>query len=231
MTQATEFIDSEREGGSPMSKADPGTAARAFLETFAERDFAAVEACFHPQVRFRALIPPGLKEASDARGAARHLKDWFGGADHFEMTDAAVAAVFDRLRVTYRLRVQDEEGWWLFEQQAYCDVEGDRIASMDILCTGPRSEPAVPANGYEPQHSGLLNMAELDLRGKVCPYVTVEAHQAVAALPEGGELAVLTDYYPALTTIPAVAGDLGASASAEKVEAGQWRIRIRKGGS
>ncbi len=231
MTQATEFIDSEREGGSPMSKADPSTAARAFLETFAERDFAGVEACFHPQARFRALIPPGLEEASDAPGAARHLKDWFGGADHFEMTDAAVAAVFDRWRLAYRLRVRDEEGWWLFEQQAYCDVEGGRIVSMDLLCTGPRSEPPVPVNGDEPEQERSAYVAELNLRGKVCPYVTAETHQAVAALPEGGELAVLTDYYPALTTIPAVAGDLGASASAEKVEAGLWRIRIRKGGS
>lgn len=147
------------------------------------------------------------------------------------MMDTAVAAVFGRLRVTYRLRVHDEEGWWLFEQQAYCDVEGGRIASMDLLCTGPRSEPAVPVNGHEPEQEGCAYVAELDLHGKVCPYVTAEAHQAVAALPEGGELAVLTDYYPALTTIPALAGDLGASARAEEVEAGLWRIRVRKGGS
>lgn len=73
-------------------------------------------------------------------------------------------------------------------------------------------------------------MAELDLRGKVCPYVTAEAYQAVAALPGGGELAVLTDYYPALATIPALAGDLGASTRAEEVETGLWRMHIRKGG-
>lgn len=132
-----------------MSETDPSAVAGAFLGAFAQRDFAGVEACFHPQARFRALIPPGLEEASDAPGAVRHLKEWFGGADHFEMMDAAVAAVFDRLRVTYRLRVHDEEGWWLFEQQAYCDVEAGRIASMDLLCTGPRSEPSVPANGHD----------------------------------------------------------------------------------
>ena len=49
------------------------TAAQTFLTALATRDPARIQACFLPQARFRALIPPGLCEAMDAVGATDHL--------------------------------------------------------------------------------------------------------------------------------------------------------------
>ena len=116
-----------------------------FLAAFDTRDFAQVQACFHPRVQFRALIPPGVCEAADALGATTHLREWFGGADHLEILNAAVGAVGDRLHLTYRLRVHDADGWQIFEQQTYCHVQDYQIAAMDLLCSGPQPDPAASA--------------------------------------------------------------------------------------
>jgi hypothetical protein len=116
-----------------------------FLAAFDTRDFAQVQACFHPQVQFRALIPPGVCEAADALRATNHLREWFGGADHLEILNAEVGAVGDRLHLAYRLRVHDADGWQLFEQQTYCRVQDCQIAAMDLLCSGPQPDPAASA--------------------------------------------------------------------------------------
>ena len=117
-------------------------AGERFLAAFDTQDFEQVQACFHPQVQFRALIPPGVCEAADAPGAAAHLRDWFGGADHLEILNAEVGANGDRLHLAYRLRVHDVDGWQLFEQQTYCRVQDRQIAAMDLLCSGPQPDPA-----------------------------------------------------------------------------------------
>lgn len=124
------------------------TVGQRFLTAFADRDFARVQACFHPEARFRALIPPGVCEAADAAGATSHLHEWFGGADHFEILSSELGTIVDRLRIAYQLRVHDADGWQIFEQQAYCDVGDGRIAAMDLLCSGPRLDPqSVLENG------------------------------------------------------------------------------------
>ncbi len=125
------------------------TTGEQFLAAFATRDFARLQACFHPEARFRALIPPGICEATDSAGATHHLRDWFGPADHLELLHSELDPVSDLLRVAYRLRVHDADGWQLFEQQAYCRLEDGKIAAMDVLCSGPRPDPgAVPGTTH-----------------------------------------------------------------------------------
>lgn len=128
------------------------TAAQTFLTALATRDPARIQACFQPDARFRALIPPGVCEATDAVGATEHLLDWFGSADHFEILDSEVGAVVDRLRIAYRLRVHDADGWQIFEQQAYCDVRDSRIETMDLLCSGPQPDPALVTGSQMSEH-------------------------------------------------------------------------------
>jgi hypothetical protein len=126
---------------------DPRSVGQRFLTAFATRDYTQVEACFHPQAQFRALIPPGLQEAADAAGATGHLRSWFGDADRFEMVDPMVEPVSDLLHIAYRLRVHDADGWQLFEQQAYCHTDDGRIEAMDLLCSGPRPDPVTAPGG------------------------------------------------------------------------------------
>jgi TusA-related sulfurtransferase len=49
----------------------------------------------------------------------------------------------------------------------------------------------------------------LDLRGKVCPYPTLEPSLALKEMTTGEVLEVITDYYPARQTIPELMQDLG----------------------
>lgn len=49
----------------------------------------------------------------------------------------------------------------------------------------------------------------LDLRGKVCPYPTLEPRLALNEMTVGEVLEVVTDFYPARQTIPQLMGELG----------------------
>ncbi len=49
----------------------------------------------------------------------------------------------------------------------------------------------------------------LDVRGQVCPGPTVDTTLALRAMNPGDVLEVVTDYYPAKQTIPALMNELG----------------------
>jgi TusA-related sulfurtransferase len=49
----------------------------------------------------------------------------------------------------------------------------------------------------------------LDLRGKVCPYPTLEPKLALNEMSVGEVLEVVTDYYPARQTIPRLMKEYG----------------------
>jgi hypothetical protein len=125
----------------PSPATDPGTALIAAL---AERDFARLADTLTPDVRMRALIPPGPIEISGAEAAAAKFSSWFGNAEAFELIRSGSHTVADRQHVFYRLRVKKPgDVPKLVEQHLLCALEGDRISSLDLVCTGFRSGDAV----------------------------------------------------------------------------------------
>lgn len=64
----------------------------------------------------------------------------------------------------------------------------------------------------------------LDLRGQVCPGPTVDTRLTLKEMAPGEVLEVVTDYYPARQTIPALMRDLGYSC--EIVDADQNVFRF-----
>jgi hypothetical protein len=127
----------------PSSATDPGTALIAAL---AECDFPRLAGTLTPDVRMRALIPPGLVEISGAEAAATKFLSWFGDAEEFELIHSGSEMVADRLHVSYRLRVKKPGNVpKLVEQHLLCAVDGERINALDLVCTGFRpDEDAVP---------------------------------------------------------------------------------------
>jgi hypothetical protein len=115
-----------------------------FLEAFANRDYQQMAATLSPDVRLRATLP---REPMDCRGAstvAEVFGSWFGGAEDFELVDAAVGEIGGRLHLSWRVRVRPApfgigEGWHVIEQQAYADA-GESISSLDLLCSGFHAE-------------------------------------------------------------------------------------------
>jgi TusA-related sulfurtransferase len=68
----------------------------------------------------------------------------------------------------------------------------------------------------------------LDLRGKVCPYPTLEPRLALNEMTAGEVLEVVTDYYPARQTIPQLMRDLGYPCELVGGDQSVFRFLIQK---
>jgi hypothetical protein len=115
-----------------------------FLEALTSRDYAQMASTLSRDVRLRAMLPPGAMDWQGADKVAGVFGSWFGGAEGFELVDAAVGEVGGRLHLSWRLRVRPApfgigEGWHVIEQQAYADA-GDTIDALDLLCSGFRPD-------------------------------------------------------------------------------------------
>lgn len=116
-----------------------------FLEAFAARDYQQMAATLSPEVRLRAMLPPGPMDWEGPVTVAEVFGSWFGSASDFELIDATVGEVGGRLHLSWRVRVRPApfgigDGWHVIEQQAYADA-GEAITSLDLLCSGFRAEP------------------------------------------------------------------------------------------
>jgi TusA-related sulfurtransferase len=69
---------------------------------------------------------------------------------------------------------------------------------------------------------------QLDLRGKVCPYPTLDTISALREMDAGEVLEVTTDYYPARQTIPALLDELGYPCTLIDEGGPSFRFVIRK---
>jgi hypothetical protein len=120
------------------------SAGTGFLEGLANRDYGKVAASLAPNVRFRALLPPGAQEMTGPQAVADALRSWFGQAEQFELVDASMGEVAGRLHLSWRIRVRPApfgigDGWHVIEQQAYADA-AESISTLDLLCSGFRAE-------------------------------------------------------------------------------------------
>ena len=68
----------------------------------------------------------------------------------------------------------------------------------------------------------------LDLRGKVCPYPTLETSVTLKKMAPGEGLEVTTDFYPARQTIPDLMRELGYPCKLVDGEKPVFRFIIQK---
>jgi hypothetical protein len=112
---------------------------RTLVSALAAQDFPRLADTLAPDVRMRALIPPGPVEASGADAAAAKFSAWFGSAEELELVGSATDEVADRLHVSYRLRVKRPgDPWKLIEQHLFCGLDAERITDLDLVCSGFR---------------------------------------------------------------------------------------------
>jgi hypothetical protein len=122
----------------PSSATDPGTG---LVTALAERDFPRLAETLTPDVRMRALIPPGPIELSGADAAAAKFSSWFADAEEFELIHSGSDTVADRLHVFYRLCVKKPgDHRKIVEQHLLCAVDEGRITAIDLVCTGFRPD-------------------------------------------------------------------------------------------
>jgi len=115
-----------------------------FARALAEKDAARLCALFAPELDFRAMTPRKTWEAQDADGVLRIVfGHWFEDDDRIQSLERLETDSFaDRERVGYRLSVDNPEGRFVLEQQAFLSEgtgEGEgKIAWMRVLCSGYR---------------------------------------------------------------------------------------------
>jgi hypothetical protein len=110
--------------------------AERLLAALAERDWDGVAACFAPGARLRMQTPGPLREDEGPEAIAARFRFWFGERDGFELREADVETVVDRVRVHYRAagdgKVTDHTG--------YLAVEDGLIAWIVMTCSGFRED-------------------------------------------------------------------------------------------
>jgi hypothetical protein len=112
------------------------------LDAFTRRDFDGVGSCLSPDLRFRALIPPGPFEVHGPDEAVARLRTWFGGEDGFEVLDASIGQLGPRLYLRWRVRMWpagDPASSRVAEQHVFVTVRG-LVESLDLLCSGFQAE-------------------------------------------------------------------------------------------
>lgn len=186
----------------PSPEADqptPVSVATSFVEALSARDFEALERLFGAQVRFRAIVPRGVREAATAQDAVGWLRAWFGDADSVELLGSDADTVADRTYVRYRFRIHEAGQTTVIEQHGFVDVADGRIADLSLLCSGFRPVDDVPGgvHDYDAGDLGCGDGLPREFRGQM------------GAIPVGDVLRVVARDPAARADLPALARLMG----------------------
>jgi len=128
-----------------------------FIVALSDRDSERLEACLHPDVCMRALVPSGFREQRGPAAVASQLKSWFAEAENVQILEKNVYRVADRLHIRYRFRECYSDGESeIIEQDAYFDLREGTITTIDLLCSGHRPERPAKAAGVHRFDAGDL---------------------------------------------------------------------------
>jgi hypothetical protein len=119
---------------------ETATLGTEFARALAAKDYNRVLDLIHPEIDFRALTPNRFWEESSADAVVSEvLRQWFEESDEIEALEWLESDSFsDRERVGYRFSVNNPDGRFLVEQQAYLSARDGRIGWMRVVCSGFR---------------------------------------------------------------------------------------------
>jgi hypothetical protein len=111
-----------------------------FASALAAKDSTRMLDLMHPEIDFRGMTPSRSWEAGDPEAVLSVLlRNWFEDSDEIEALEHLdVDSFADRERVGYRFSVNNPDGRFLVEQQAYLSARDGRIVWMRVLCSGFR---------------------------------------------------------------------------------------------
>jgi TusA-related sulfurtransferase len=196
-------------------------AGEAFVRALADRDSNALQACFHPDVQLRALVPPGYQESTGSTAVLARLESWFGAAESIEILRKDLYHVADRLHVRYRFRERYSDGESeIIEQDAYCEVREGLIEAIDILCSGHRPEPKNEAANIHHYDAGNLGC------GSGLPQ---EFRRQIGIIPIGSVLEIVARDPASKEDLPSLARLLGHRVlSVKTTPEGQTVIAVQR---
>jgi len=116
-----------------------------FAEALAAKDYDRIRELMHAEIDFRGLTP---NRSWEARGpdavVSEILTQWIEESDRIEqLLSVETEMVADRERVGYRLMIDNDDGRFVVEQQAYLGERDGKIGWMRVVCSGfrPLTEP------------------------------------------------------------------------------------------
>jgi hypothetical protein len=121
--------------------------ASSIATVVAERDGDRLGAALTDTVRLRALLPGGSVESHGRDAVVARFAGWFADFDTVELVSAAGEPVADRLLVHYRLGLRGGTARWTCTQTLICKTAGDRLATVDLLCSGFREVDGTEDDG------------------------------------------------------------------------------------
>lgn len=188
-------------GSSGASSKGPRDVAAAFLDALAAREFTAAQSVLAQDVRFRMLVPGGLMTDQGADATIGWFRNWFAEADPFQVEASSSEEVEGRAAVTYRLRLNNANGWQLIEQHLMLDVGADgRVEAIDLLCSGFRPIAVDEPDRVHRYDAGDLGCAD-GLAG--------EFRRQIQHIPVGHVLVVSTRDPAAKEDLPSLARLMG----------------------
>ena len=116
----------------------PDPVAAEFGAAVARRDPRRLAVMLTQTARLRALLPGGLIQAHGREDVAACFHGFFADFDTVQLVESAGEAVADRLLIHYRLHVTRGATRWVCTQTAVCKLVDERLAVIDLLCSGLR---------------------------------------------------------------------------------------------
>ena len=106
-------------------------------------DWDRIATLFEADADFRAVVPQEnpFRDRHGAAEAASQFQRWFGDADVTQLLESSIETMADRVRVSYRIREHEPDGWYLVEQTAYITPGELGIAFLNLVCSGFRPIP------------------------------------------------------------------------------------------
>lgn len=172
-----------------------------FVVALSDRDPERLEACLHPEVHLRALVPSGFQEHRGPSAVAARFNYWFEEAENIRVVEKNVYRVADRLHIRYRFRESYPDGGSdIIEQDAYCGLRGGQIVTIDLLCSGHRPEQAEKAADVHHFDAGDLGCSS---------GLPEEFRRQIDAIPVGSFLKISTRDPSAKEDLPSLTRLLG----------------------
>ena len=184
----------------PTKTVDEATAEE-FVVALSDRDAMRLEACLHPEVRMRALVPSGFQDLKGPSAVIARLNSWFAEAESIQVMEKNVYRMADRLHVRYRFRERYSDGeTGIIEQDAYFGLRDGSINAIDLLCSGHRPEP-----GNEMRAAHHFDAGDLGCSSGL----PEEFRRQIDAIPVGSILEVVTRDPSAKEDLPSLSRLLG----------------------
>ncbi len=167
-----------------------------WIRAITDQALERLERFCHPEVLSQMLTPKRYLNFDNITDLVAKFRQWFGECSDFQVEHSRVELVGERLGISYRFLLQEQEGWYTIEQQLYCTIQGGRIAQLHLLCSGfqPVALSGHGEREASPDRDALLVFrTDTEKNGSTCAVLTPAIKSKLREMLSGQVLEVRVD--------------------------------------